>query len=336
MATIKGLSLRGDVYWFQYQVAGHRTRVSLQTKDLEMAIIRAREIRGTPLAGTPETIAALVDNYTLAKVKAGRFSESTRRAAKTSLNMLGAYCTGLPVGSVTTKHVQGWFDRIRKNATEATAQTHLNRVKGFFRWCKDQNLVSFNPCGKVSVGKVAPTAMKRFCTKAQRDFLIDEAPEKSELRFILYCGFYGGLRRGEIVEARPDWFDLKAGLLHVRLTDSFTSKDREERTIPLAKPFAQFLKTFPLNDKFCIGGHKEERGKSLYRYDFRRPFNDHVKACELAWVTPHTMRHTFASLLVSQGKSVYKVAVWLGDGIKVVQKHYAKLLPNDDDINALR
>jgi integrase len=252
--------------------------------------------------------------------------------------MLGAYCTGIPVGSVTTKHVQGWFDRIRRTAKEATAQTHLNRLKGFFRWCKTQGLVSFNPCEKekLSLGKITPSAMKRFCTKAQRDLLIKKAPEKSELRFILYCGFYAGLRRNEIVETRPDWFDLKAGLLHVRLTDSFTSKDREERTVPLAEPFQKFLQTFPMTDKFCIGGYKEEHGKALYRYDFRRPFDDHVKACGLPWVTPHTMRHTFASLLVSEGKSVYKVAVWLGDGIKVVQKHYAKLLPNDDDINALK
>ncbi len=39
------------------------------------------------------------------------------------------------------------------------------------------------------------------------DLLISECPDR-ELKFILYCGFHAGLRKGEIVQARPEWFDL--------------------------------------------------------------------------------------------------------------------------------
>jgi hypothetical protein len=48
---------------------------------------------------------------------------------------------------------------------------------------------------------------------------------------------------------------------------------------------------------------------------------------------PHVMRHTFASLHAAAGTSIYKVALWLGDGVEVVQPHYAKLSPSDADIN---
>ncbi len=30
--------------------------------------------------------------------------------------------------------------------------------------------------------------------------------------------------------------------------------------------------------------------------------------------------------------SIYKIALWLGDDVRVVQRHYAKLLPKDEDI----
>ena len=43
------------------------------------------------------------------------------------------------------------------------------------------------------------------------------------------------------------------------------------------------------------------------------------------------MRHTFASLLASARVSIYKVATWLGDDVRVVQKHYAELVPDDGD-----
>jgi hypothetical protein len=39
-----------------------------------------------------------------------------------------------------------------------------------------------------------------------------------------------------------------------------------------------------------------------------------------------------ASLHAPAGVSIYKIAQWLGDDVRVVQKHYAKLLPKDEDI----
>ena len=46
------------------------------------------------------------------------------------------------------------------------------------------------------------------------------------------------------------------------------------------------------------------------------------------------LRMLFASLVASKGVSIYKIALWLGDDVRVVQKHYAKLLPKDADIEA--
>ena len=39
------------------------------------------------------------------------------------------------------------------------------------------------------------------------------------------------------------------------------------------------------------------------------------------------MRHTFASLLAIAGVSIFKIAQWLGDDVRVVERHYAHLLP---------
>jgi len=37
---------------------------------------------------------------------------------------------------------------------------------------------------------------------------------------------------------------------------------------------------------------------------------------------------------VAAGVSIYKIAQWLGDDVRFVQQHYAKLLPKDADIEA--
>jgi integrase len=169
-----------------------------------------------------------------------------------------------------------------------------------------------------------------FCSPEHRDKLIGNA-RSDEMKFILYSGFHARLRKNEIIEARPDWFDLERGALHVRATPSFRPKDREARTIPLTSAFQAFLWSYGLRSPFMLRPDVE-KGAALYRYDFRRPFREYVKGQDCEWVTPHVMRHTFASLLVSKGVSIYRVAVWMGDDVRVVQKHYAKLFPKDDDI----
>jgi len=66
----------------------------------------------------------------------------------------------------------------------------------------------------------------------------------------------------------------------------------------------------------------------------RRPSAEYVAEHKCTEVTPHIARHTFASLLASAGVSIHKIAQWLGNDVRVVQQHYAKLLPKDADIEA--
>ena len=77
------------------------------------------------------------------------------------------------------------------------------------------------------------------------------------------------------------------------------------------------------------------KGRSIYRYDFSRPFADYMREKNCPWVTPHVMRHTFASVLASRGVSIYLIAEWMGDGVGVVQRHYARLLPTHAEIERM-
>lgn len=50
-----------------------------------------------------------------------------------------------------------------------------------------------------------------------------------------------------------------------------------------------------------------------------------MTAQQLSWVTPHVMRHSFASALKTAGKSIAKIADWLGDTERVTERNYAHL-----------
>lgn len=72
------------------------------------------------------------------------------------------------------------------------------------------------------------------------------------------------------------------------------------------------------------------KGKFRGRSAFERR---NERGPEAVGMTPDIMCRTFASLLVSADGSLYKVAIWLGDELQPVEKHYAKLSPADTTIN---
>jgi site-specific recombinase XerD len=93
--------------------------------------------------------------------------------------------------------------------------------------------------------------------------------------------------------------------------------------------------------KWCITPMKE-REKSRYRYDFIKPFNTFLEFAsektgqDYTSVTPHVMRHTFASILINNGISLTKVSIWMGYDMRTTRRHYAHLIKGDRSINALR
>jgi site-specific recombinase XerD len=333
---VSNLYLKRGSYWFARQVGGVRKWVNLQTAVQSEAIRKAAEIVRDPLVMPEKNLEHEIRRFVAYKLRMNQYS---RQSADTKAIALRQFAASVPGSftsrSVNREHVQRFYGRLQGRVTESTAHGYMMSLRSFFRWCVEVERTRLdNPVEKVRLARHDQKGRLPFCAKDQKNELIANAPD-DDLRFILFCGFDAGLRRGEIVEARAGWFT--AGTLHVRKTATFRPKDREERSIPLTRPFARFLKRYLKSkkpDDFAL--HPEiGHGRWRYRYDFRRPFGDYMKERDCAWITPHVMRHSFASILATEGISIFKISEWMGDSVRVVQRHYAKLSPEDSDIHAL-
>lgn len=327
---LKGLYKRGDVFWFAHQKDGKRIFVSLQTADYVEAVQKASFILKRPNLSQTEGLAADIDAFLAYQLAHKNFTAASADSKGAVLRKFGRLIGWIQTASITAEDIQRYYEGQRTEVSETSAQTYIMALRSFFSWAIDQSIRRDNPAAEVRMGRVICARRRRFCTFEERDAIIAKAPSQ-ELKFVLYCGFHAGLRKNEIIQSRPDWFDLDQGLLHVRKTETFEPKDKEERTIPLTKEFREFLVGFGLHSPFMLRPGIE-KGKSLYRYDFDRPYYQHLEPLGFRWVTPHIMRHTFGSLLASRGCSIYKIAIWMGDEVATTQKHYAKLLPIDPDI----
>lgn len=331
---MKGIYLRGNIYWYAPPMrhGKHEPYVTLETSDLTEAIKRAKEIRENPLLSASEGLEQEAKNCAAYKL---RMKEWTEASVESKQAVLRAFARTQPAGhtaaNVTTTAIQKYHDGLMKTLTPSTVNGYMMTLRSFFNWCVDvQRLIRRSPMDAVKVVKTVGRAREDFATFELRDKLIADTPD-DDLRFILYMGFHAGLRKREIIEARPFWFDLPNGMLHLRMTATMRFKDKEERSIPMTADFQKFMQSYGLREPFLLKPEVKP-GKGKYRYDFRKPFEDYMKAQGCVWLTPHIMRHTFASLLATSGVSIYKVALWLGDDVKTVQKHYAKLVPGDKDI----
>ena len=347
---MRGLYRRGKIFRYTKMVDGARTQMSLETDRYEDAVKKLLEIRQNPTLAPVDTFAHEVRNYIRVQEASGRLSPGLAPIRQKTLLNFGEQYRIVTPEQITSDKVKEWYHwmRFEKEPAlrESTAQAYIFGLRAFLRWLVERGALRENVAAKVKLDTLRSNPRLVFCQGDLVADLIKNAPT-DEMRFILYCGFHSGMRKEEIIEARPDWFDLRAGCVNIRFTSTFTPKDKEERSIPLTADFKAFLAKYGKPSPYMIA---PDTGYGLYkyRYDFRRPFADYIEAFgkghrlgtdelapkqDLSWITPHIMRHTFASLHAIAGTSIYKIAVWLGDGVGVVQKHYAKLAPSDEDIN---
>jgi integrase len=345
----RGIYQRGDVFWLNFQRDGKRRFISLDTSDAVEAITRANNLRGHRFPDEATPYLQSVEKYLTEKKRLNLYSRATERVHGAVLREFGKRVEARSLDAIPAKVASDHYKDLQARVSETTAQIHIRALRAFFNAHK--KICRTNPFADLELAKIDQPARVIFCTKIQRDTLI-KAATNDDLMFILLAGFDAGLRKNEIIEARVFFFDMKGHATHLQNTETLRLKDNEARTIPMTKRFRSFLGRYLKGKKPGDFALKPDvaHGKGTYRYDFHRPFNDFLDAVDEAGasmgrrtmtfnnqrVTAHVMRHTFASLLVQAGVSVYKVARWLGDGVEVVEEHYGHLAPKDSDIEKAR
>lgn len=342
---VKNVILRNGGFWTSYYpVRGSNKRkwVNLHTKDLAEAIGRAADVHGKKQAEQGSVKTSL--EWALAQTTRSTTHTAYKSVAKILCANLGE---NRSIQAINESETKALYEKWNKEHGKGTAQSYARTASALWGKLLAEGKVHSNPWNAKNIRriKVKRKGGKDFLTKEQRDEMIEAATD--HLETVLLLGFFAGLRRREIVEVRRDWIDFKSNALFVRRAANkkrlregekpYEIKDSDERTIPLHPRLKAHLKevTKGLDPLDFVVLPKCKFGKSSYRYDFRAPFEKLVKELQLHGTTPHTMRRTFASLLVQSGKSISKVAMWLGDEEKTVREAYAYLDPKDDDINIL-
>ncbi|NBD37012.1 MAG: tyrosine-type recombinase/integrase [Verrucomicrobia bacterium] len=209
----------------------------------------------------------------------------------------------------------------RSGTSPRTLHLRLSAIRSFYRYLHRMGEVAANP----ATGLVLPSYRKplpKFFSPSQiRSFL--EAPSRllAEDRIDAFTAardeavfelFYGaGLRISELMEARWGHADFAARCLRV------VGKGRKERICPMGKTAAEKLQAFRDRHAVVRGTNDflvhDAVGKPLSAWRIQRDMKKYLRASGLPDdLTPHKIRHSFATHLLDAGADLRAVQSMLG------------------------
>lgn len=204
---------------------------------------------------------------------------------------------------------------------------YYRNLKAAFNKAKDWGYIKENYFLKVKLPKRQKT-MPAFINSSQLS-AISRHIKEFVVRNVVVTGFYTGMRLNEIVNLK--WKNVDLNTLIITVGDEeFITKGKNQRFIPISDEALTAILTqrkseqaIPIGDSYVFSKSNGQRYTGEY---FTKRFK---RACKAAGIDKeihfHSLRHSFASNLVQQGVSLYKVKELLGHASITTTEIYSHL-----------
>lgn len=314
---------------------GRAVKITFEAATEQDAIARVLEFERHPELLTAGAWEAEVEAFILDSRARKLLSEDYGRSRRTVLLKAGKDMGLDSPEGLTEGMVRVWLAGLRERLPEKTANHYLAHLKQFAKWLVKSGRMYSDPCKGVEGALVDFVPRDVFLEAGEVRKLLDAARRlgDAELELILLLACEAGLRHGEISAARAEWVDLSRGMITVPAVERDASWARKGRAGRKKKVSVEMVGE--LREWFARNGVPEpyllqpsrRKGKSVYRYEFRKKLRNFLTKQGFPAVTVHDLRRSFGSNRVSAGVSIEQVANWMGIDPRTVWKHYARFIP---------
>ncbi|HRP27938.1 MAG TPA: site-specific tyrosine recombinase XerD [Burkholderiaceae bacterium] len=199
----------------------------------------------------------------------------------------------------------------------SSANRRLSVFKRYFRWALREHRVSRDPTLRLQSAR-QPLRVPKTLSEAQVEALLGAPDAETPLglrdRAMLELMYASGLRVSEIVGLKSVHVGLSDGALHV------TGKGAKERLVPFGEEARGWLARYLGGARAQILGRRNcealfvtARGQGMSRQAFWLLIKKHARAADIGVpLSPHTLRHAFATHLLNHGADLRAVQMLLG------------------------
>jgi len=233
----------------------------------------------------------------------------------------------------TAEHVQAYVDALYgAGLTGRSVARHLTTIRNFYRHLQREHVLEQNPTELMGAPKPGQT-LPHYLNGADMERLLDAPPAGTPNglrdRAMLQLVYASGLRVTELCAVELNDLNLSLGYLRV------TGKGNKQRLVPMGQTAIGAIEAFITAGRPAILKGRmsryvfvTSRGSKMTRQAFWKLLAAHGKTCGLFQnLSPHVLRHTFATHLLEGGADLRSVQTMLGHadiGTTQIYTHVAR------------
>jgi integrase/recombinase XerD len=239
-------------------------------------------------------------------------SANTLAAYKADLTALGRWLEDHDSAllKATRTEILGFIAaRVEGGSRPRSTARQLSSFRRFFRYVIREGLMSEDPTAQIAMPKIGRSLPKSL-TEAEVDALLEGHRDRTMLE-VLYAT---GLRVSELVSLKHNQINFNQGVMRV------VGKGNRERLIPLGEEAMRWLRQFMQGPRVEILLERQtdylfptRRGDRMTRQAFWHIIKRYAKKAAVEKeLSPHTLRHAFATHLLNHGADLRVVQMLLG------------------------
>jgi integrase/recombinase XerD len=252
-------------------------------------------------------------------------STNTLDAYRTDLVQLGGFLDrrGVDPVKVSSEDLAAFVSELasgvdgRRPAAPATLQRKVACLRSFYRHLRRDGIIETDPTSELRAPR-SRARLPRVLTRDQVTRLLEQprgsTPAGLRDRALLETMYACGLRASEAIGLELADIDLEAGVLVAR------GKGSKERIVPIGRIAIARLTKYLEHGRPPLVGIEDEphlfvnlRGQALSRQGLYKIVQRHARSAGLdSRMSPHTLRHTFATHLLAGGCDLRSLQEMLG------------------------
>jgi site-specific recombinase XerD len=247
-------------------------------------------------------------NY-VTPLKSPKYIRSIELSFRQFYNSVGS----IPLTQIDVRAIDK-FITVTFGRTQRGAHLYYRTLKAAFTKAVSWDYIKENPFKKIKLPRI-PKNYPVFISLEEFKIILAQTRE-TILKDLFTTALYTGMRQGELVNMKWDWIDENISTIKIKCTDDFNTKSKKERIIPINSILKEIFESHKLkikNSERDIYIFTNSNGIKLNEDFVSKKFKKAVRSAGLNdEIHFHTLRHSFASMLVQKGVSLYVVKELLG------------------------
>ncbi|HMS26591.1 MAG TPA: site-specific tyrosine recombinase XerD [Burkholderiaceae bacterium] len=246
-------------------------------------------------------------------------SKNTLEAYRRDLTQFAQFLTpaGLSLDNALELNINAYFSDKHSSTKATSANRRLTVFKRYYRWLLRERKINADPTLKIQAAKQALRVPKTM-TEAQVEALLaapnTDTPLGLRDRTMLELMYASGLRVSELVSLKTIHLSMNEGVLRV------FGKGNKERIVPFGEVARLWIERYLTASRSAILAGKQtpdlfvtHLGSGMSRVMFWMIVKKHALTAQITTaLSPHTLRHAFATHLLNHGADLRAVQLLLG------------------------